>query len=80
MFSGNRRIYRLHDEKDKDFELEMCWLTEENGFSPELVPSVLVWFLAYFSFPILHPPFFFFLVVRNHAEISTSEDGAKRES
>nr|WCZ58667.1 proteasome subunit alpha type-3 [Seculamonas ecuadoriensis] len=34
-------IYRVHDEKDKDFELELSWLCEENNWVHSLVPEDL---------------------------------------
>ena len=33
------RIYKLHDAKDKDFELEMSWLCEESNWVHTLVPA-----------------------------------------
>lgn len=38
-----RIMYTIRDlSKDKPFELEMCWLTEANGFTHSLVPADLV--------------------------------------
>lgn len=34
-------IYKIHDEKDKSFELELSWVCEESGWEHQRVPTDL---------------------------------------
>ena len=37
----SRSIHRVHDEKDKAFELELSWVCEESGMLHQRVPADL---------------------------------------
>jgi len=37
-----RIIHKVHDEKDRDFELECSWICSESGYEHAVVPEALL--------------------------------------